>query len=165
MEYKIQIIETGIVIVVMIIVKLILTKLVSRRIVKNNFSTERKIIAIKSVNGMILLVTAAVIASIWSVEQKDIWMFISSIITVLGVAFFASWSHLSNITSGLILFFSQNMKVGDTIALLEKDFEIKGKIVSIELLFVLLKTDSNEIISIPNNFFLQKPVRIENFVK
>jgi hypothetical protein len=40
---------------------------------------------------------------IWGVQAKDIIIAIS-ITTVVGVAMFAQWSILSNITSGIILF-------------------------------------------------------------
>jgi hypothetical protein len=39
---------------------------------------------------------------IWGVQAKDIIIAISP--TVVGVAMFAQWSILSNITSGIILF-------------------------------------------------------------
>jgi hypothetical protein len=41
---------------------------------------------------------------IWGVQAKDIIIAISSITTVVGVAMFAQWSILSNITSGIICF-------------------------------------------------------------
>lgn len=54
---------------------------------------------------MNILVAISLIV-IWGVETKDILFTVSSIATVIGVAFFAQWSILSNITSGMILFFS-----------------------------------------------------------
>lgn len=161
--YQTQIIETVIVLALIFIFKFVLTKLINRRIKKRNFSLERRVIAAKTVNSILTLVTLASVASVWSVDQSQVWLFISSILTVLGVAFFAQWSHLSNITSGIIVFFNQSTKIGDTITILDKDFNISGKIVDIETMFVILKTEEGDIISVPNNIMLQKPIRIENY--
>ncbi len=161
--YQMQIIETIIVLAIIFLIKFVLTKLINRRIKKRNFSLERRVIAAKTVNSILTLVTLASIASVWSVDQSQIWLFISSILTVLGVAFFAQWSHLSNVTSGIIVFFNQSTKIGDKITIMEKDFNISGKIVDIETMFVILQTDEGEIISVPNNVMLQKPIKIENY--
>jgi hypothetical protein len=45
------------------------------------------------------------------VQTKDIFIALSSITTVVGVAMFAQWSILSNITSGVILFFHSLLKL------------------------------------------------------
>jgi len=161
--YQMQIIETIIVLAIIFLIKFVLTKLINRRIKRRNFSLERRVIAAKTVNSILTLVTLASIASVWSVDQSQIWLFISSILTVLGVAFFAQWSHLSNVTSGIIVFFNQSTKIGDKITIMEKDFNISGKIVDIETMFVILQTDEGEIISVPNNIMLQKPIKIENY--
>lgn len=161
--YQMQIIETIIVLAIIFLIKFVLTKLINRRIKRRNFSLERRVIAAKTVNSILTLVTLASIASVWSVDQSQIWLFISSILTVLGVAFFAQWSHLSNVTSGIIVFFNQSTKIGDKITIMEKDFNISGKIVDIETMFIILQTDEGEIISVPNNIMLQKPIKIENY--
>ena len=44
----------------------------------------------------------------------------------MGVAMFAQWSILSNITSGIILFFSFPFKIGDLILIHDKDFPIEA---------------------------------------
>jgi len=85
---------------------------------------------------------------------------ISSITTVIGVAMFAQWSILSNITSGIILFFFFPFKIGDTIKIHDNDFPIQAEIEDINAFHVDLKTIDNERITYPNNLLLQKGISI-----
>lgn len=87
-------------------------------------------------------------------------MFVTSILTVIGVAFFAQWSILSNITAGIIVFFSSPFRIGDTIKILDKDYPIEAKIIDIKSFYTLLKTAEGEQISLPNNLLLQKGIVI-----
>ena len=158
--YHREIIETLIGVVGFFLLKQIAKAVIIQRIKALGFSKSRRKMVEKSVNLVLIIVLAAVVASIWSVKQSDIILFVSSILTVLGVAFVAQWSHLSNITSGLIMFFSSTVKIGDRIKVLDKDFDLSGTIIDIEALFIKLKTADGEIISIPNNIMMQKPVQL-----
>jgi small-conductance mechanosensitive channel len=112
--------------------------------------------------NLILVVFLIIIGtSIWGLNKSEIAIFITSVLTVLGVAFFAQWSHISNVTSGVILFFNSNIKIGDHITILDKDFNISGTIEDIGALFLRIKTDDSEIISLPNNIILQKAIKIK----
>lgn len=96
--------------------------------------------------------------SIWGVERSELVVYASSMLTILGIAFFAQWSMLSNITSTLIIFFSHPAGIGDRIRVLDNDFRIEGTIRDIGLLFTIVQTPEGEILSIPNNVFTQKVV-------
>jgi small-conductance mechanosensitive channel len=73
---------------------------------------------------------------------------------------FAQWSILSNITAGIIMFFSAPYSVGDRIHLIDKDLPIKATIENIQTFYTHIRTDENELIVIPNNLFLQKIVSV-----
>jgi small-conductance mechanosensitive channel len=79
---------------------------------------------------------------------------------VLGVAMFAQWSILSNITSGIILFFSFPFKIGDHIRIHDKDFPIEAEIEDIRAFHLYLKSKDGEMITYPNNLLLQKGISI-----
>ncbi|GAA0873359.1 hypothetical protein GCM10009117_25060 [Gangjinia marincola] len=98
---------------------------------------------------------------IWGVKQSELAVFVGSILTIVGVAFFAQWSLLSNITSSIILFFGHSVKVGDSIIIMEtKDYEIRGDVVNIGLFFTKIKlAEVEDEITLPNNLFIQKTVR------
>ncbi|MGB0176358.1 MAG: mechanosensitive ion channel domain-containing protein [Owenweeksia sp.] len=85
-------------------------------------------------------------------------IFLGSFLAILGVAFFAQWSILSNITSGIILFFNHSVKLDDTIIIMDKDYNIEGRVSDISLFFVVLKTKEGQQITLPSNVFLQKMI-------
>ena len=111
--------------------------------------------------GHSLLMIAALLL-IWGVNIRELGLIISSVLAVIGVALFASWSILSNITAGVILFFSFPFKIGDRIRIWDKDFEGNSEftIEDIRAYHVHLRKASGELITYPNNLFLQKAVSI-----
>ena len=157
--YSLLILQSFIALLLWMILRLILKKIVLKRLRLTDFSEVRKKITLKSVFAVLNILVAGVLVSIWSVDQKEILIFLSSMVTVLGVAFFAQWSHLSNITSGIIVFFNTSTKIGDEIKILDKDFEIEGEMLDIGMMFFKIRTAENEIISLPNNIVLQKAIK------
>lgn len=102
-----------------------------------------------------------IISFIWGVNKNELLLFISSFLTVLGIAFFAQWSILSNITAGIIIFINYPVKIGDTITILEKDNDIKGEIKDISAFFITLITEDKELITVPNSVILEKTIKYE----
>jgi small-conductance mechanosensitive channel len=84
----------------------------------------------------------------------------SSVFAVLGIALFAIWSILSNITSGVIMFFSFPYKVGDKIKIHDKDFPIEAVIEDIRAFQLHLRQDNGDLVTYPNNLILQKAVTL-----
>lgn len=96
------------------------------------------------------------------IEFAQVSLFLSSIFAVLGVALFAQWSILSNITASLIIFFAFPYRVGDSIRVLEADQDISGVIEEISLFHVIIRKN-DEIITYPNSLMLQRAVvKIQN---
>lgn len=159
-KYKEQLLETVIFIAVWFILRALLTTIIKRRLRKSGFKARRKRVAMRGVNLILNLVFISAVIIIWSVDQGQILFFLSSVVTVLGVAFFAQWSHLSNITSGIIMFFNTSTKVGDRIKIMDKDFDIEGEIFDIGAMFFTIQTDDEEMISLPNNIIVQKAIKV-----
>tara|TARA_R110002049_G_scaffold263086_18_gene439189 strand:+ start:1086 stop:1625 length:540 start_codon:yes stop_codon:yes gene_type:complete len=103
-----------------------------------------------------------VMSYIWRVDFNDLGLIFSSVFAVIGVALFASWSILSNITAGVILFFSFPFKIGDRIKILDGDFSEEVDILDIKAYHIYLKNDKGELLTYPNNLLLQKGVVIIN---
>ena len=91
------------------------------------------------------------LAGIWGLTGAQIFAYITSVLTILGVAFFAQWSLLSNITSGLILFFNHPMKLGDYIEIVDKDFPMEGRVENITLFFLHLRNKDNQVYTFNGN--------------
>ncbi|MFL1896332.1 mechanosensitive ion channel domain-containing protein [Aquimarina sp. 2-A2] len=106
------------------------------------------------------LITGTILAIIWGVDIKQFSVFISSILAVLGVGFFAQWSILSNLTSSVILFFNHPVRIGDRVRILDKDFDWTGIVQDITGFYFFMQTDKGENISLPNSLVMQKGIQI-----
>lgn len=105
---------------------------------------------------MILLLLG--LAVIWNVQFGGLMIFASSIFAVIGVALFAQWSILSNLTASIIIFFTFPARVGDKIKVLDGDNSIIGTIKEISLFQIEIIDEENNIVLYPNNLFIQKPI-------
>lgn len=159
-EYTHQMLVTGILLIALIFLRIIADKLIRRYAKTSQILEHRANLVIKYVHIFINLFIIISLIVIWGVQTKDIFITISSITTVIGVAMFAQWSILSNITSGMILFFSFPFRIGDTIKIHDKDFPIEAEIENISAFHVNLKTKDGEKIIFPNNLLLQKGISI-----
>lgn len=156
----VQIIET-VIVVFAYIVSYFITKITINNFLKNTqLQRGRRKIMIKAFNLIFLLAAVLLIGAIWGLKQNQIALFASTILTALGIAFFAQWSLLSNITSSIILFFNHPLKIGDTIEILDKEYSFEGEITDLTYFFLHLKLKNGKIITIPNSLLLQKSVAI-----
>ncbi|NCT10777.1 MAG: mechanosensitive ion channel [Flavobacteriia bacterium] len=154
-------IETIIVIAIGILFQIGATKSLNNIRKKFGFQKNRVIIINKIINVLIYASVVIIVSFIWGVDEKQLILFISSFLTILGIAFFAQWSILSNITAGLILFVNYPVKIGDEITILEKDNNITGEIKDIGAFFITLKTNEKELITVPNSIILQKNIKFK----
>lgn len=159
-DYKYQILETALVVVLFLVAQVIARKATNRMLKRFSFAATRRKIVIKSVNLLTSLIAFVVIAAIWGIDKSQLMFFISSALTILGIGFFAQWSILSNITSGLILFFNHPLKIGDRIKILDKDFPFTGTIDDITYFFMHLTTEDGQKVTIPNSVALQKMIAV-----
>lgn len=157
---KIQILESLIAVTIYFVLYLIIKTTINNTLKHTPLQRDRRKIIIKGLHLFTTIVLAILISGIWGFKQNEIAAFASTILTALGIAFFAQWSLLSNITSSLILFFNHPLKLGDTIKVLDKDCPFEGEITELTYFFVHLKTTSGEIITIPNAQILQKSIAI-----
>jgi small-conductance mechanosensitive channel len=131
---------------------------VNRFLSKFDFDIKRKRITIRIINLFLWIFVGIVLAGIWNIDERGFVVFITSIITVMGVAFFAQWSILSNITSSLILFFNNPLKIGETVQILDKEYDIEGELIDISFFFMYIKTKENHLVTIPTSVVLAKTI-------
>ena len=161
-EYKIQIAETIITILVFLVMRLITRKIIRKVGVRFKYQSGRIKITNKIVSVLLVIIIAAILMIIWGVDQSELLLFISTVLTILGVAFFAQWSIISNVTSTLIIFFNHPIKIGDSLTIMDKDYQIEGKLNDIGIFFITIKTKENQKITIPSNVFIQKMIKKED---
>lgn len=159
-DYFLQIIASAITVLLLIIAKYISKKLIWKYSQLLN-KPELRALQMKQIMNILLnILFVFMIAVIWGLNPHNLLLGLSSIFAVIGVAMFAQWSILSNITAGIIMFFSAPYSVGDRIHLIDKDLPIKATIENIQTFYTHIRTDEDELIVIPNNLFLQKIVSV-----
>lgn len=159
--YYTKIIESFIAVILFFAIRRVFHQLIKRTVASKVIQKSRSNLIRKAVSFINFLIFLAILMIIWGINQSQLVVFLGSMLTIVGVAFFAQWSLLSNITSSIILFFNHSVKIGDTISIMEaKDYQIEGKIVDIGLFFTKIKlNDTKDEIVLPNNIFINKTVR------
>lgn len=159
-EYLKPALSTAITIVVFILLSFVIRKFTRRYAKASHLSEHRTNLISKYTDVFMFIVFVLVIFAIWGIHSTQLLAFFSTTFAVIGVAFFAQWSILSNITSGIILFFSFPFRIGDVIKIHDKDFPIEAQIEDIKAFHTILRTLEGEMITYPNNLLMQKSVAI-----
>lgn len=151
---------------VLVLVGLVILSFLSRGTLKKignryHLQKDRTLFTVKVINIGLYTAAAITLLFIWGVDQNDLVLFLSSFVAILGIALFAQWSMLSNVTASILLFVSHPAKVGDTISILDKDYPLTGKIKDIGAFFVIIETEEKEVITIPNSLLFQKMIKVE----
>ncbi|MGB3143075.1 MAG: mechanosensitive ion channel domain-containing protein [Maribacter sp.] len=160
-----ELIYSLIVFIVILVLKFLLTATVRKVSRISDFNPVRTNLIIKYINFVLTLISVVSLTLIWSVNYKDLGVLLSSVFAVIGVALFAQWSILSNITAGVIIFFSFPFKIGNTIRILDKELLDPNSqesetfvIEDIRAFHLHLRRTNGEILTYPNNLVLQKGV-------
>lgn len=159
---EIRILETSATLVLYFLSFFITKNVINNSLKKAQLERTRRKIIIKSIQLLITIATISLIAAIWGVEQNEIALFASTILTAFGIAFFAQWSLLSNITASIIVFFNHPIRLGDNVKVLDKDYPFEGEVAELGYFFIYLKTATGEIITIPNALVLQKSISVKS---
>lgn len=142
-----------------------LTRNIAARLIKgygkrHNISIPRVIYTIKYFNFVIVVLCLMLLGLIWDISFQGLSVYFLSFFTVAGVALFASWSILSNITSAVILFFYFPYRIGSRIRIIDGDNTVEGTVYDLNLFSIVIKTDKGEKVSYPNNLAMQKAIKL-----
>ena len=138
--------------------KFISTKAIKKVGKISDLNTSRTKLIIKYSSIGISTIGLVSLLIIWGVKLEDLGIVLSSLFAILGVALFATWSILSNLSAGIILFFSFPFKIVDRIKIQDDDFPLEAIITDVRAFYVELKTEEGTLVTYPNNLFLQKGV-------
>jgi small-conductance mechanosensitive channel len=136
----------------------LLKRLAARFADKHDYEPVRLFQIAVLINATMAVVAVLLLSVVWGFSGRGIAVFFSSIFALIGVALFASWSILSNVTAALILFFSAPFQVGDRIRVLDGDNTVTGKVSDIGLIYLTLKDEDGNFFTLPNNVLLQKTI-------
>lgn len=160
MNLQLKIIFTLALVICLVIVILLTNRALKKFALLKAIEPHRKKVISSILYFTYYLIAIFIFIAILGVELKQFAIFVSSILAVLGVGFFAQWSLLSNLTASFILFFYHPIRIGDNIRILDKDYDLKGKVKDIRGFYLLLKTVDGQLITIPNAILLQKGIEL-----
>ncbi|MHC5352745.1 mechanosensitive ion channel family protein [Myroides sp. LJL115] len=158
--YTTEIIVTLVAIVLYYPIKKFIAVLIKKFSTKEQRRDRRIKTVVRLFNLLLAIILVVVILTIWGVQPDKALVALTSVFTVIGVAMFAQWSLLSNITAGILLFFSFPFRIGDDIKIQDKDFPVEGTIIDIQAFCTILLSSEKERISYPNSLLLQKGIVI-----
>lgn len=164
-SHQSQLLSSVIILILVLIFKFAFSA-AARKVGKiGDFNKVRTNLIVKYISIALTLTAIAAFTLVWGVNYKDLGVLLSSVFAVIGVALFAQWSILSNITAGVIIFFSFPFKIGNTIRILDKELsgpetsEIETFVIEdIRAFHLHLRKINGEILTYPNNMVLQKGV-------
>ena len=107
---------------------------------------------------IVATVSLALLLLAWGIDFSGLLVLSTSIITVTGVALFASWSLISNITAYFILLTNVAYRRGNYVRVLDGDNYIEGIIADVGPFSTRLVTAERETLMYPNNLILTRPV-------
>ncbi|OBX23145.1 mechanosensitive ion channel protein MscS [Gelidibacter algens] len=159
-NYQHEFIYTGFVLIVLLIIRFFINKVIGKISRKNGINIARIHLMQRYVSVALFIISLLIIPFIFGTQAKDLVLLFSSVFAVIGIGLFAIWSILSNITSGIIMFFSFPYKVGDKIQIHDKDFPIEGIIEDIRAFQLHLRIENGDLVTYPNNLMFQKAVTL-----
>jgi len=164
--YKSEILLSVITLTILIVMRIAITYFVRRFGKRKNKVAKRSRLIMKYVDFILLLNAFIIGILIWGINIKDIGFITSSIFAIVGIGFFAQWSVLSHLTSGVIIFFTFPYKIGDRIKIHDADFPIIATIEDIKAFHINLRTNDGGLHTYPNSLVLQKGITmVEQGVK
>ncbi len=158
--YQSEIINSIIVFGALFIIQFIANLIVKKIGNRGNKNKGRIKLIARYVTVTFFMIALLIEGFILGVEIKDLIVLFSSVFAIMGITLFANWSILSNLTSGIVMFFSFPYKIGDKIHIHDKEFEIIATIEDIRSFQIHLRKDNGELVTYPNNMLLQKAVSL-----
>jgi small-conductance mechanosensitive channel len=153
------------IVIPLLVIFILMSKQVNRQLIqlgiRKNVSSERIFYIQKTVQVLLFITALFTIALLLGINYDKFGFILSTIFTLVGVALFAQWSILSNVTASLIIFFFFPYRVGDTIKIQDDSELLEGCIEEITLFHLLIRRAEGDIISYPNSLVFQKAIIIK----
>lgn len=112
----------------------------------------------KLINTLMVMLAIIIFCFVLGLGYHQVFIFLSSVLAVVGIALFAQWSILSHLTAGIIIFFAFPYRVGDRVKVIDPEEDITGEIMEVASFHVLIRRDDGSTVTYPNSALLQRPV-------
>ena len=145
----------------LLVVYFVLDRLAAPRLTEGAEQSRLKSDSVRKTVRTARVITATfgllILTIVWGLDISSLIIFATTTITLLGVALFASWSILSNVTAYFILVVHPSFRRGNFIRVFEADNYVEGYISDVMLFSTRLVTEDREVIVYPNNLILGRP--------
>ena len=153
-----EVLHTFVVLAFALLIYYVASRLI-RRLDRDTHLDHSLVVTLKIVlRWLFVLLTSAAIMQVWHVLDQ-FWAAITALLTLVAIGFVAVWSVLSNVLCSLILLAARPFRIGQRISL-PPDEMLEGVVLEVTLLHTVLKTDSGDLLKIPNNTFFQRTLQI-----
>lgn len=136
------------------------TKQLLEKAIKGKIDLHRKYRAELLLKIILAFVMLCLVLVFWGIELRGLLVLGSSLFAMLGVALFAAWSLLSNLTAFLLMFIQNDCRVGYWVRIMDGANAIEGRIIEMGLMNVLLEHVDGHKVIYPNNLFVTRPVLV-----
>lgn len=147
--------STTVAILLFFVINSISRNIIEKQAKKHGLDRSRSVYTKKFFGITWFLLLLVSLGFIWEISFAGLF---ASFFAIAGVALFANWSILSNITSSVILFFYYPFKIGSRIRIIDGDNSVEGIVKDITFFSILVETDKNHLVSFPNNLAMQKAI-------
>ena len=136
------------------------TKKLLLKAIKGKADPHREYRAELLLNIILAIVMLCLVLGFWGIELRGLLVLGSSIFAMLGVALFAAWSLLSNLTAFLLMFIQNDCRVGFWVRVIDGANFLEGRIIEMGLMNVVLEHVDGHKVIYPNNIFVTRPVMV-----
>ena len=157
-QYQSNVVWSGLVLLIYLAMSRKLLPKLETNIVKSKLKSNSAIKGLFAARVIVATVSLALLLLAWGIDFSGLLVLSTSIITVTGVALFASWSLISNITAYFILLTNVAYRRGNYVRILDGDNFIEGVIADVGPFSTRLLTAERETLMYPNNLILTRPV-------
>lgn len=126
---------------------------------KHHFAEHRTVNITKTGKAIIYFISLIIISNVLGFGIQGVFIATSSFFAIVGIAFFAVWSILSNVTASILLYFTFPYRLGDRI-LIEGEPKYCGKLKDVTLMYLRIQTNTDSYITLPANVAIQKIITI-----
>lgn len=156
-EYWPHLVLTAVVVIAAIVSERLLTRALYRLQVAGTLPALQARLIRRAIQWLAFVLTALTIFTIFGGGAAKLWTYVGAILAVVGIGFIAQWSALSNVLASFIILVWRPFRVGERVELLPDG--PTGRVEDLNTMFTTLRSDDGTRLTVPNNLFLQRPLR------
>ncbi|MCS3903604.1 small-conductance mechanosensitive channel [Methylohalomonas lacus] len=150
-NYQLNLLFSAVVVVVYFIIRRIVLPKLEAYVERDNLNQQTFRSALFTFSLLSAVVALGILLLIWGINIRELLAVSTGIMALTGVALFATWSILSNVTAFFILLSHQSYRRGNYIRVIDVDNYIEGYISEINMFNTILITEDRETVVYPNN--------------